>query len=984
MKGKVEAKKAALAVFRAVDWKLFEVQSLLIAEDVSEEDVEESVRWLQTKHYDDVVEERTNDDRCGYPLCTHPLTRAATGPYRVAYNEKKVYGVEVSSLYCSAACVEKAQVLMSRFEATLPHSRPVARTLDLAASQENNFDDVLAMLGPGTSPTKDSGSASKAEDLHAPPPPAFESARVSLTGAVPLQLVDGVPQGSPAPAPTAQKTESSAEGDKQGRGSPVKGSGESGEYAYAWKGEGEEGEEGEEGGEAGEAGEEGGEGDDGEQEAISALHRFVLAPSGAPSPSKGGRGTRLLGAVARAGEDAEESGDATASQPALSGPRGGRGGARGGSGVLAEKPDAQSMSDMFAAMRDMRAKYGVGEGSPSSKKQTGPSSPASSTGNAPEPTGAGTAGSADNRFLNGSILQKAAVTEHQHAEVSDLAQAVGLTRPDSASSSTSSSTGNTARKGAGNSGSRPGAKNVSWGANEVSLISADAPVSATAALPAPAPITVVSQTGPSKPPTPVRRTNSMMSTTVMERVQPKYLSAAAIMRKREPERDEEAEREAEAEFYSRRGQGMGAGAVPTLRSSASAPLLPRADDYSRPEPQGQEGARLDAGIAGSTATGAQEGGAGLYAVLGGSPELAADAAAASMSIEGYIAEIKDSIRVAPSTTMASLSHQPFPPRQREAGTSSGGAEGERKAKGDGSGAAASVEGEDEEDEEAVGAYEEEEEEEEQGQWEDDDADVGFDPDEGKGASTAPARSLFITVWAVMDDLFGYSASAFDDRDTQAPAPAPSSGSGSGASDAGEDEGRSAFAMEQEQAVQSMLRLLQRGLTSAERLLDLNQRHLQLREEREQYNRTKHRLLAAATKLQRRVSASSKGDAAAATGLTGSGWSLIGLLIVDAIVVKKRLGPLAGAKEDASSDESKVDNGSGSGNREISSAGAGASTASASGGAGARQGVAEAVWAAQVEALAAGLLGGGRAVQKAQLREGDLQILRSFFDHVASL
>lgn len=65
--------KISAELCRAVDWKLFEITSCLISDEVTEEDFALSKVWFQERHAQDVVEERFACGLCAYPLCTQPL-----------------------------------------------------------------------------------------------------------------------------------------------------------------------------------------------------------------------------------------------------------------------------------------------------------------------------------------------------------------------------------------------------------------------------------------------------------------------------------------------------------------------------------------------------------------------------------------------------------------------------------------------------------------------------------------------------------------------------------------------------------------------------------------------------------------------------------------------------------------------------------------------------------------------------------------------
>lgn len=135
---------------KAVDWKIFEIQSLLISEDADLGTINDSLLWLQPKHYLEVVEERVNDDRCGYPLCTKTIlnNKFKKGTYRIDYNNQKVYTIDQSHLYCSNQCIEKSQLLEVRFDVSSPYSRSVVNSLNVDIAQKSSIDDILTLLGP--------------------------------------------------------------------------------------------------------------------------------------------------------------------------------------------------------------------------------------------------------------------------------------------------------------------------------------------------------------------------------------------------------------------------------------------------------------------------------------------------------------------------------------------------------------------------------------------------------------------------------------------------------------------------------------------------------------------------------------------------------------------------------------------------------------------------------------------------------------------
>ena len=180
---------------KLVDWKIFELQSVLVSDDVDTESVDESLLWFQPRHFSEVLEERVNDDKCGYPLCPNPLDDKNNASYRINYAEKKIYSIELSKNYCCVDCIEKAQLLEKRFDDSVPYSRSVTKTLDLTAPVQSNIEEVLNVLAPAS---KQGESKSNALETELPPPPMYSSSILSDRGALEVQFVDGLPVPSVA------------------------------------------------------------------------------------------------------------------------------------------------------------------------------------------------------------------------------------------------------------------------------------------------------------------------------------------------------------------------------------------------------------------------------------------------------------------------------------------------------------------------------------------------------------------------------------------------------------------------------------------------------------------------------------------------------------------------------------------------------------------------------------------------------------------
>jgi hypothetical protein len=241
-------------------------------------------------------------------------------------------------------------------------------------------------------------------------------------------------------------------------------------------------------------------------------------------------------------------------------------------------------------------------------------------------------------------------------------------------------------------------------------------------------------------------------------------------------------------------------------------------------------------------------------------------------IEGYLADLKH-LRVAPSNSIRSLSYDPFAHWQQQ------------------------------ESEEGVMSDEEEDEE-----------DLEF-VQEGDDQTS----SLFLSVWSALDDLFSYTLI------TLAEDVAPGALGVNSLHDAAPMDShiRAPIAAESQQVQHAIVTLLDRGIKNAEKALGV-MRLLQTHTTQSVYSATKNRILSGVS-----------GRLNKCPPLRSSGWTLIGLLLVDAVLLRKGL---------------------------------------------LLESVSNEVWTARVESAAAGLLGGGH-IAGSMLRMDDMKILRSFFDQL---
>ena len=114
-----------------IDRKLFYIQSkLLDVNDSTSVDVIlcEAKLWFQPRHYIEVIEERSNDSRCGYPSCRNPIIRPSevSSILKISYKEKRIYEIGRSKLFCCWDCLQKSAIFEAGLGDTHPASRQVA------------------------------------------------------------------------------------------------------------------------------------------------------------------------------------------------------------------------------------------------------------------------------------------------------------------------------------------------------------------------------------------------------------------------------------------------------------------------------------------------------------------------------------------------------------------------------------------------------------------------------------------------------------------------------------------------------------------------------------------------------------------------------------------------------------------------------------------------------------------------------------------
>lgn len=122
---------ASAASLLDIDRKLFFIQSkLLDTNDATpvEDVLTEAKLWFQPRHYTEIIEERSNDSRCGYPSCRNPIIRPSdvSSILKISYKEKRIYEIGRSKLFCCWDCLQKSAIFEAGLCDTHPASRQVA------------------------------------------------------------------------------------------------------------------------------------------------------------------------------------------------------------------------------------------------------------------------------------------------------------------------------------------------------------------------------------------------------------------------------------------------------------------------------------------------------------------------------------------------------------------------------------------------------------------------------------------------------------------------------------------------------------------------------------------------------------------------------------------------------------------------------------------------------------------------------------------
>eukprot|EP01041_Mallomonas_annulata_P000085 gene85-107_t len=125
---------------RAVDTKVFEIQSSLLPACLNQNDLDLAKKWIQPRHYEEIIEERCVSNLCGFPSCPNELKNQISQLYRISYREKRIYEVDNTAQYCSTHCQLKSLAYSRSLDESAPATRPIALSIGVVSPGDDEMD----------------------------------------------------------------------------------------------------------------------------------------------------------------------------------------------------------------------------------------------------------------------------------------------------------------------------------------------------------------------------------------------------------------------------------------------------------------------------------------------------------------------------------------------------------------------------------------------------------------------------------------------------------------------------------------------------------------------------------------------------------------------------------------------------------------------------------------------------------------------------
>ncbi|XP_072129527.1 putative RNA polymerase II subunit B1 CTD phosphatase rpap2 isoform X2 [Mobula birostris] len=111
------ALEAALKKKRECEAKALHIVERLLEVNVTEEFLLDCMKFITAAHYQDLVEERSIIERCGYPICQNVLGNVPKQQYKISTKTNRVYDITERKHFCSNFCYKASKYL----EAQIPN-----------------------------------------------------------------------------------------------------------------------------------------------------------------------------------------------------------------------------------------------------------------------------------------------------------------------------------------------------------------------------------------------------------------------------------------------------------------------------------------------------------------------------------------------------------------------------------------------------------------------------------------------------------------------------------------------------------------------------------------------------------------------------------------------------------------------------------------------------------------------------------------------
>jgi hypothetical protein len=108
--------------------------------------MELGMQWLQPRHFEEIIDERVADGRCGYPLCHKPFqqTQSSYQSIRQLYSKQK--NETGTQNYCSSKCCERGDRYFRALDDSSPLTRKVVSSLDLSEQGKGEPTQVFDLF----------------------------------------------------------------------------------------------------------------------------------------------------------------------------------------------------------------------------------------------------------------------------------------------------------------------------------------------------------------------------------------------------------------------------------------------------------------------------------------------------------------------------------------------------------------------------------------------------------------------------------------------------------------------------------------------------------------------------------------------------------------------------------------------------------------------------------------------------------------------